>query len=303
MRTASKLLIFVIFSTTLLWSHVADSKPRSKHVKLVEFTKLTLSIVPDYGTLLVFPFVLDDGMEPVLQLHNTNKVAFTVEHAEGQYTVLVTANVPQQGGPLPDYRGLLYITVGGYNVAVELRSTNVVAKNYSDVIFNLSKKEREYLISEAVKRRTVALEKSYQDKLDNLDRLAEEKALQVVGQLVRDKPSSKNVKSDVDATLSHNVVLNVFADEWSLFNSFAILSFEVENKSPSAVNINDVHLMAISEDGQKNIFSTSSYECDGKLMGDALVHCSLSVLDTNVVNADELRLVLKTDRGEATLSW
>ena len=94
---ASRLLIFVICSFSLLAQ--ASARPTSQHVPLTEFTRLTLDIVPDYGTQLVFPFVLDDALEPALEINNTNKVGFSAAHQEGQNTILVTANTPTAGGP------------------------------------------------------------------------------------------------------------------------------------------------------------------------------------------------------------
>jgi len=173
---ALKSWIFVISSLAVA-AAPAGAEPRVKHVPLKEFTRLTLDIVPDYGTALVFPFILDDNMEPPLQIHNTNKTAFSARYQQGQYTIFVGANPPAQGGPVPNYRGLLYVTVGGYNVTIELRTTTKVARNYSNIVFTLSKEKREYLIRQAVQRRAKALEAKYQKKLAALDRRAEEKAL------------------------------------------------------------------------------------------------------------------------------
>ncbi len=53
----SRYWLFVICS--LLWQVPVAATPRSQHVPFTEFTRLTLDIVPDYGTQLVFPFVLD----------------------------------------------------------------------------------------------------------------------------------------------------------------------------------------------------------------------------------------------------
>ena len=301
MRTVLKLSIFGIFS--LLLAAGAQAAPRVKHVKLEEFTRFSLDVVPDYGTLLVFPFVLDDGMEPPLQIHNTNEVAFNAEYAKGQYTILVTAKTPQQGGPMPSYRGLLYVTVGGYNVTIELRTTNKISRNYSNVIFQLSPKKREYLIAEAVKRRSAALEAAYRKKVQELDRKAEEKALAIIGQLVRSRGDTRNVKADIEATLPPNVTVSLFADKWQLFRNFAILRFEVENRSPAAVAIDDVKLITRNDDTE-NPVTVSAYECDElRLAGDSQTSCTLSMLDLAALDADEISLVLVTDRGEVKLSW
>jgi len=72
------------------------------------------------------------------------------------------------------------VSVGGYRVAIELRTTSRVSKNLAEVIFDLSPEKRDYLITEAVKRRTAQLDLDYQTRVASLDDRVEAKALNLV---------------------------------------------------------------------------------------------------------------------------
>jgi hypothetical protein len=290
--------LFVICS--LLWQVPAAATPRSQHVPLETFTRLTLDIVPDYGTQLVFPFVLD-GLEPVLEINNTNSVGFTASHQTGQNTILVTANTPKAGGPAPDYRGLLFITVGGYRVAIELRTTAHVSKNLAEVIFDLSPERREFLITEAVKRRTAQLDQDYQARVAALDEQVEAKALNLVADMASSRPSTVRVKTAEDKTLNQATV-EVYVDAWKVYPSFAILQFELTNRSATHVTVNAVRVSRPSDaDGVQ--VGHGAFTCDRPLQPDATSRCSFTTRDVALVAAERLTLDVDTDRGALSLTW
>jgi len=268
---------------------------------LEAFTRLTLDIVPDYGTQLVFPFVLD-GMEPVLEINNTNKTGFTAEHKEGQNTILVTAKSPKAGGQAPDYRGLLFVTVGGYRVAIELRTTSRVSKNLAEVIFDLSPEKRDYLITEAVKRRTAQLDQDYQARAASLDDRVEAKALNLVADLAFSRPSTVRVKTAADVTLQDNISVEVYADEWKIYGSFAILVFELKNRSAHQIAINMASVTSIAEGGESRV-TNGALKCNKTLKADSKIRCSLTTRNRSIVDADRLTLGVNTDRGAIHLAW
>jgi len=296
---ASRYLIFVICN--VLWLAPVYAKPTSKRVPLEEFTRLTLDIVPDYGTQLVFPFVLD-GMEPVLEINNTNKTGFTAEHKEGQNTILVTANTPKAGGQSPDYQGLLFVTVGGYRVAIELRTTSRISKNLAEVIFNLSPEKREYLITEAVKRRTAQLDQDYQTRIASLDDRVEAKALNLVADLAFSRPSTVRVKTAEDVTLQNDIPVEIYVDEWKIYSSFAILVFELTNRSANQISINTASVTSRSDaDGTR--VTNGALKCNKPLKADSKVRCSLTTRNRSIVEAEKLTLSVNTDRGAINLTW
>jgi hypothetical protein len=290
--------LFVIYS--VLWHAPVAATPASQHVPFTEFTRLTLDIVPDYGTQLVFPFVLD-GMEPALEINNTNSVGFTASHQTGQNTILVTANTPKAGGPAPDYRGLLFITVGGYRVAIELRTTAHVSKNQAEVIFDLSPERREFLITEAVKRRTAQLDQEYQARVAALDTQVEAKALNLVADLASSRPRTVRVKSAEDKTLNQATV-EVYVDAWKVYPSFAILQFELTNRSATLVTVNSARVSRPSDTDGVQV-GHGAFTCDRPLQPDATSRCSFTTRDVALVAAERLTLDVDTDRGALSLSW
>ncbi len=295
----SKLLIFAICS--LLGFAQVGATPTNKRVSLEEFTRLTLDIVPDYGTQLVFPFVLD-GLEPVLEINNTNKVGFSAEHKEGQNTILVTANTPKAGGQVPDYRGLLFVTVGGYRVTIELRTASRVSKNLAEVIFDVSPEQRDYLVSEAVKRRTAQLDQDYQTRIASLDTLAEAKALNLVADLAFSRPSTVRVKTADDVILQDNIPVEIYVDEWTVYSSFAILMFEIKNQSATQISINSASVTSRSNDDESRV-TNGALKCDKPLKADTKVRCSLTTRNRSIVDAEYLALAVDTDRGAINFTW
>jgi hypothetical protein len=290
--------LFVICS--LLWHAPVAATPASQHVPFTEFTRLTLDIVPDYGTQLVFPFVLD-GMEPALEINNTNSVGFTASHQTGQNTILVTANTPKDGGPAPDYRGLLFVTVGGYRVAIELRTTARVSKNLAEVIFDLSPERREFLITEAVKRRTVQLDQDYQARVAALDTQVEAKALNLVADLASSRPRTVRVKTAEDKTLNQATV-EVYVDEWKVYPSFAILQFELTNRSATLVTVNTARVSRPSDTDGVQV-GHGAFTCDRPLKPDDTSRCSFTTRDVALSAAERLTLDVDTDRGALSLTW
>ena len=292
--------IFVIFSVFLAAQSLAQ--PKDEHVTLREFTRLSLDVVPDYGTQLVFPFVLDGTLEPALEINNTNQVGFAAEHTAGQNTILITAKTPQGGGPVSDYRGLLFITVGGYHITIELRTASRISKNIAAILFDIDPDEREYLLSEAVKRKTAQLESDYQARVAALDAQVEARALNLVAELAYARPKTQRVKSADEAILPTNIAIELYADEWKVYPSFAILVFELSNKSAQRLAINNASIVSVAEDDQERS-AESTYQCDGALDADARVRCTLTTRERSFIDAERLKLVLTTDRGVAYLSW
>ena len=240
-------------------------------------------------------------MEPALEINNTNSVGFTASHQTGQNTILVTANTPKAGGPAPDYRGLLFITVGGYRVAIELRTTAHVSKNLAEVIFDLSPERREFLITEAVKRRTAQLDQDYQARVAALDAQVEAKALNLVADLASSRPRTVRVKTAEDRTLNQATV-EVYVDEWKVYPSFAILQFELTNRSATQVTVNAVRVSSASDAGGSQV-ANGAFTCDQPLKADSKTRCSLTTRDVALVEAERLTLVVETDRGALSLTW
>lgn len=280
----------------------AAAQPTATHVTLAEFTRLSLEVVPDFGTELVFPFVLDDGQTPALEIHNTNDTGFAVDHTAGHNTIVVTVKTPAEGGPVPDYRGLLFINVGGYHLSIELRAVSHVSKNVAQVVFDLAPDAREYLLTEAVKRKTAQLDADFQSRVAALDGQAEARALNLVAELALSHPKTVRVKSAAETTMGAGEAVDLFADEWKRYPSFAVLVFDVTNKSAQRLAVRNAQIQAIGEQDRSKV-SDSTFQCDGPLKADTRIHCTLTTRDTPIAEAERLKLVLTTDRGIAELTW
>src|SRR5690606_37676766 len=149
--------------------------PTFKEVELKEFTSLQLQILPDAGTQLIFPFLLDNpDLLPSLKVQLTNANGFLVPTEQkdievllkGQNTLSIMGKAnPEAPGAI--YLGNLFISIGGYNLSIGLRTTFDITEHVSNIIFRVDEQAREHMVESAVKRKTKTLDEEYKEKFAN----------------------------------------------------------------------------------------------------------------------------------------
>ena len=173
-------ILLALFLTTQV-----NAEPKSRTIDLHKRTVLTAYIVPDLGTRFTFPFVLDetDSFIP-FTLTPTNEIFVNDRQPKRNYFV-ITAPSPKVGAGT--YYGNIFVTVAGFEITIELRTTNDLTKHYSDVVFNLTADDREDLVQKGVAQRTKALEAEYKKKTDAIDSDTDQKAVARIGRLALTK--------------------------------------------------------------------------------------------------------------------
>jgi hypothetical protein len=152
-----------------------------------------------------------------------------------------------------------------------------------------------------VKRRTAQLDQDYQARIASLDDQVEAKALNLVADLASSKPSNVRVKTAEEMALS-NATVEVYVDSWKVYPSFAILAFELTNRSATHVTVNTARVSGASEaDGSR--VTNGALTCDRPLKADSKTRCSLTTRDVALAEAERLTLVVETDRGALSLTW
>lgn len=134
------------------------------NITLKEQTQFILPVVPRLGTRLIFPFLLDDAeLKPPLNYKLTNTANFAVtrnaDHLAGQNVFLITAL--GEGGEI----GKLYMSMGGYNLAINLIVSRKVSDHISDIYLDLTEQERNFLIAARIETIRKQLQTNYASQL------------------------------------------------------------------------------------------------------------------------------------------
>jgi len=284
-------------------------KPTFKHVKLKEFTELQLEILPDAGTQLIFPFVLDNpDLTPELKVRLTNSDGFQIEDegndmlslVKGQNTLSIIGKYSEDPGAI--HLGNLFITIGGYNLSIALKTTYDTTHAISNVIFDIDDSTRTHLIDAAIKRRTDELDKSYKERMAALDQQAQADALSHVAIMATAHPDTTNYKEEGNIELDKERVV-VYADKLVNYeNKYFVLLFELDNKSRGDIALDTVDLYALDgEDKEQHI--AGSFNCEKRLNADTSSKCSFATQAKEIGDAPKLRLDLKTSRGQGSFVW
>lgn len=133
-------------------------------VTLLEQTQFSLKVVPKLGTRLIFPFILDDPeLKPPLnyKLTNTNDFFVTrnLNTLAGQNVFLITTK--GQKGAI----GKLYMSIAGYNIAINLIVSNNINDHISDIYLDLTKDDRSFLITKEIDQIKNNLNKNYASRI------------------------------------------------------------------------------------------------------------------------------------------
>ena len=291
------------------WCGVPQVTPRFKHVELKEFTSLELNIVPQLGTQLIFPFKLDNpDLDPTLKIELTNGDGFDVPTSEekikmllaGQNTITIIGKYSNQGEQ-PSYLGTLFISVGGYNLSIALRTTYNVDQLVTNVVFDVSDEKREQMIELAVKRRTEQLEASYKKKEDSLEQQAREDALKHIAIVAQTSPDSTSYKESETVDIGGSR-LGLYVDETlSYDDKYLLLKFQVDNRSATDIAVKDIKVY--SESGGNESYISGKANCPDRINSNDEAKCIYVSTSKLLRTAKKLKLEIFTDKGTGSMTW
>ena len=309
MKATKALLIVMAFMACLAQAAPAIN-PTYKEVNLSEFTSLSLDILPDAGTQLIFPFILDSpDLSPPLKYKLTNSSGFALakdpsdlmKEVAGQNTLsIIGLAAPGQLNPV--YIGNLFLSVNGYNITIALRTTYDPSQHVTNVVFKIPDDKREFLVDKAAERKIAVMQRNYDEKMKRLDIEAATNSLEHVATLALEEPSSTSFKTEEDLEIGDKRII-VYLNHLLDYNGkYQILLFDLENHNTNDFTVDHLALTSLTDKaGERNI--SGYFKCDKRLRGDEINHCSFVTTDGNVLDGDRLKLSVSNGRGQGAVTW
>ena len=295
-----RLLSYLALCSFLFAINTAYAEPRAKSVELHKRTTLTVYVVPDLGTRFSFPFILDEQDSYVPFTLNITNPAFVNGREKGRNYFVITAPVRSEGSML----GNVFVSVAGYEISVELRTTNDLSKHYSDIVFTLTSEAREELIQQSIAQRTAALEQEYKKKFEELDAAAEQKAIARVGRLAIMKPDIKRIKEESRLKLPNGDSIVLYVDQVVNYDPYSIYLFNVEADSGSkGLTILDAKLFSVDADTKQVRPIESAKDVPTRVQPNQEVQGAITVLGSALNPNNLMRLQVVTDKGNVEAQW
>jgi hypothetical protein len=282
----------------------ANAEPRARALDLHKRTTLIAYIVPDLGTRFTFPFILDEGDSYVPFTLTLTNPAFKNERVQGRNYFVITAPVSAQGGGSSTNYGNIFVTVAGFEITIELRTTNDLSKHYSDVVFQLTADDREDLIQKGVAQRTKTLETEYKKKFEAIETTSDQKAVARVGKLALTTPSHKRIKEEGHFKLTNGDKVTLFVDEAVNYEPYSIFVFNIINDSNTqGLAILDAKIFAINPETKESRPLDVGKDVPPRVLPNESIQGAITVLDTNLNPKDLLKLQILTDKGTVEAQW
>jgi len=272
---------------------------------------MTLDIMPDSGTQLIFPFQLDNPeLSPALKIKLTNSDGFwvptttdEVKLLKGQntLTILGLAGSDNPTSQLPVYLGTLFISIGGYNLSIALKTSYNPKSIVTNIVFNIPVENRDHMIEKSVKRYTDKLDSEYKVKMDEIDILAREHALKHVGVMALSDPDTTSFRIENDVHIDSNRLV-VNADEIANYaDQFYVLIFDIDNFSSVDLKVNSYNVSGMFDSTDRDF--RGNFNCRDIIRSDGSYRCTFTTQDSSILDASEYSLKIATDRGEGVMTW
>ena len=314
-------MILTIFkcigAALVIVSFGAASAPRTEQWTLTDDTKKVLYVAPDLGTRFLFPFDLnDEQFNPRLEFTNTSPFFHTVPDLskgnnlkvlQNSFTVTVDRKtvinlVDEVTGKIKaPLLGYIFVSVGRYNLTLELRATTNIEKHIANVRFDISPEEREYLISESVNRKSKRLEEEYKKRLLTVDKLAEERALALIGDLSAIRPDIVKVRDTFELATQDGHKLEIEIDDFQIYDKFTTLQIIIANLEREKLFINELKLLELQDEKRKRI--DIFHKCKVKVESHDSVNCVITTKHKNVADLEKMIFVIETNQGTGEVSW
>lgn len=295
-----RLLLWFAMLSFLFAINTASADPRSKTIELHKRTTLVAYVVPDLGVRFTFPFILDETDSYVPFTLNGTNPGFINTREKGRNYFVITAPVKADGTML----GNVFVTVAGYEISIELRTTSDLTRHYSDIVFELTPEAREELIQQSIAQRTKALEQEYKKRFEELDTTAEQKAIALVGRLATKSPEIRSIKEESRLKLPSGDAVVLYVDKVVNYDPYSIFLFNIEADSGSkGLTILDAKLFSIDDATRQAKPIDASKTIQARVQPSQEAQGAITVLGSALDPKNLMLLQIVTDKGTVEAQW
>ena len=300
------ILLMVLLSFNAFAS--VELKSTFEKVELKQFTPMKLNVMPDAGTQLIFPFKLDnEELSPRLKMRLSNDAGFWIPATEaeikvlkGQNTLTIIGKVGDGGGA-PVHLGNLFISIGGYNISIALKTTYNPTESVSNVVFTLSDDDLDYMVEHQVKRRVSKLEEMYKEKNNTLDRVAQKEALKHLSIMALSSSDRIRFMDEGNMKIGNDRLIINAEEMISYGDDFFTIVFDVDNNSAIDYRVESYRMKTINDENETLI--SGNFNCKKNIRGDSTLRCAFVSRNSILLNAEEYQLEIATDRGTGVFKW
>jgi hypothetical protein len=292
---------YFIFAVLFCFITQAQAEPRAKPVELHKRTTLVAEILPDLGVRFTFPFVLDEQDAYVPFTLNITNPSFELQKREaGRNYFVITV---KQNSPI-NMLGEVFITVAGFEITIELKTTNNLSKFYSDIVFKLNKDDREDLIQKAIAQRTKSLESEYKKKFADIENISDQKAVARVGRLALTTPTHQGIKEEAKLKLSNGDRVSLFVDEVVDYDPYSIFVFNlIDDSNTQGISILDAKIFSVDKDTKQERPLDIGKDLPPRVQPNEKIQAAITILNKNLNPKEYLKLQVLTDKGILEAQW
>ncbi len=294
----------IIIASLLLVNVAIAADKNYDTVELKEFTSIDLHLVPDLGTRLIFPFIIDDPThKPPFAMKMTNGSLFETsfdqqQEALGQNSMVINARAPKSGGVPMGMLSDLFLSVDGYNISIRLHMTGNMDKHRQNIVFTLSDEQRLTLIERQVEARVQQALGELARKEQQLDRRTESIAISNMGVIAMHKPRITHLKERLKNTVVTGERIDIVAQAFRNYkDQYYMLEFDIDNKSTKSLSVDSLDVYSVSKQAQEPI--AVSFHCDENhiIDADSVKRCLAITSDPLLLRAAKLELQVSTSLG------
>lgn len=308
MKRFLSLLIMAFSLNTLALEPI---KPKTKRYPLKEFNQLQLKVVPQQGTRISFPFVLDD-QTPGPQVSNTNPTAFVVNgSANNQINtatneLVITANLPNPDGAGGDALGQVFVSVGGHQITISLSVTYDVRQHVTDVVYEAKDVKFTHLLEKMAQQQVQSIKEEYDLKLKEMQQQAKDEALKYLTSIAIYKPEYTRFDSNRDVTLKNRDEFELYFGEMVNYgNEYIIIDFEIEHEGLKTIGLEQYQLGVYKDkdEAAPQWVTPLHVNCADRILPNQSIRCAMLTTDTKVLENKQLELRVQTTGGEMVAKW
>jgi hypothetical protein len=302
MKTRLNFCAITFLSVAILFAAGPDragAEPRVKTITLESHTNLTAHVVPNLGVRFIFPFVLDESDDFIPFTAQPTNPSFSYKREAGRNSFVVWID-PKAGLQ----SGNLFVTVAGYLISIELKTSTDPSLFYSDINFVLGTADRENIIQKGIKQRTAALEAEYKKKFEDLENQADQKAISKVGVLAMVEPIRTRIKEQSTLSLPNGDTLTLFVDQSLKYGAYTMVTFDLRTDAETqGLSVLDAKLFSVNMETKNVRPIDAAKDLPKRITPKDSFRGVLTTLDSTLNQKEQLKLQVLTDKGLVEAKW